>query len=215
MHSRTFSSNTIILEKGQEGDGVYILASGTTKICIRRDDGNEVILNILGPGQVLGELSAVDNAGHSASVITLETCRFLWMEETDFTACRHSMPSLNHNLVLILTQRLRRLTRQMEAVTTLDVYGRIACQLLAFAQDYGQVASNGDILLPLHLTQLDLAGLIGASRGRVNQVMAFYKRQRYLSVGPDCRITIHDQAALAKRCQVLPTPGERAIPGSG
>ena len=202
VHSRSFSAHTVILEWGQRGEGVYILVRGTVKISIARSDGAEVILNILGPGQVLGELSAVDNEGHSASVVTLETCRFLWMAETDFALCRATMPSINHNLVSILTQRLRRITRNLEVLTTLDIYGRVACQLLSFVHDYGQVGPTGDILLPLHLTQSDLANLVGASRERVNKVICFYKRQEYISIGHDSYITVHDRGALAKRCHV-------------
>ena len=207
VHSRSFPAHSAILEWGQRGEGVYILVRGTVKISIGRSDGAEVILNILGPGQVLGELSAVDNEGHSASVVTLETCRFLWMAETDFALCRHTMPSINHNLVSILAQRLRRLTGHMEALSALDIHGRVACQLLAFVHDYGQVGSNGDILLPLHLTQSDLAHLVGASRENVNRVISFYKRQGYISMGCDNQITILDREALTKRCHVSAPPG--------
>ncbi|MDQ3812359.1 MAG: Crp/Fnr family transcriptional regulator [Armatimonadota bacterium] len=201
LHLRTFSADTVILDEGQHGDGVYFLLSGTAKIYLRQEKGAEVILNILGPHHVLGEISAVDHKGHSASVVTLETCRCLWMEEADFAACRRKIPALNNNLVSILTERLRRLTTRLEAIETLDTYGRVAYQLLLFAQDYGQAGDGGEITLPLRLTQSDLAGLVGASRERVNRVMTFYKRHQYLSVDSNFHITLHNAAALSERCQ--------------
>jgi Crp-like helix-turn-helix domain len=59
-------------------------------------------------------------------------------------------------------------------------------------------SSRNDTLIPLPLTQSDLATLVGASRVRVNQAIAFFKKRRYLSVGTDRRITVHDADALAR-----------------
>jgi CRP/FNR family transcriptional regulator, cyclic AMP receptor protein len=82
----------------------------------------------------------------------------------------------------------------------MDVQGRVAAQLLALAQEYGEPSRNGT-LIPLPLTQSDLAALVGASRVRVNQAIAFFKKRRYLSVGTDHRITVHDTDALARRAR--------------
>jgi len=202
-HSRTFPAHTMLWDRGQCGEGIYVLLQGTVKVAVRRHR-TEVILDILGAGQVLGEISTVDEAGHSASVMTLETCRLIWMEAADFAACRYTIPSLNHNLVAILTQRLSRISARLEALATLDSYGRVAYQLLAFAQEYGQAAPSADILLPLHLTQSDLASLIGISRERVKRVLSLYKRQGCISVGADNHLTIHDCHALSQRCGVSP-----------
>ena len=72
--------------------------------------------------------------------------------------------------------------------------------LLAFAQKYGKRASNGDVVIPIRLTQGDIADLVGASRKRVNQVMVTYKRRGLLAVDDASRITIHDAAGLATYC---------------
>jgi CRP/FNR family transcriptional regulator, cyclic AMP receptor protein len=82
----------------------------------------------------------------------------------------------------------------------MDVPGRVAAQLSALAREYGEPSSNGT-LIPLPLTQSDLAALVGASRVRVNQAISFFKKRRYLSVGTDHRITIHDADALARRAR--------------
>jgi CRP/FNR family transcriptional regulator, cyclic AMP receptor protein len=72
--------------------------------------------------------------------------------------------------------------------------------LLAFVQEYGEVAPNGDVLIPLRLTQSDLASMVGASRVRVNQAFGFYKRRNYISVNHDRHIVVHDVSALSRRC---------------
>lgn len=90
---------------------------------------------------------------------------------------------------------------QVEALAALDVFGRVARQLLAFAQEYGEATPDGIIRIPLRLTQSDLASLVGASRVRVNQVLMTFRRQGHLSVDGDSRITVHNVAALVHRCE--------------
>ena len=61
-------------------------------------------------------------------------------------------------------------------------------------------AANGDVVIPIRLTQGDIADMVGASRKRVNQVMVTYKRRGLLAVDDESRITIHDAAGLATYC---------------
>ena len=83
----------------------------------------------------------------------------------------------------------------------MDVPGRVTAQLLALALEYGEPSSRNGTLIPLPLTRSDLAALVGASRVRVNQAIAFFKKRRYLSVGRERRITVHDADALARRAR--------------
>ena len=85
-------------------------------------------------------------------------------------------------------------------MAALDIYGQVTAQLLALAKEYGEATPNGDVLIPLRLTQSDLASLIGASRVRVNQALGFYKKHNYLSVNRNNQIAIHDSEALGRRC---------------
>ncbi len=201
LHPQTVPAGTSIMTAGQPGEVAYLIARGTVKIYVEQADGSDVILAILGPGEIVGELSLVDSFGRSGSVVTLEECALFWIDRAAFQACLQTMPAMTHNLVRILARRLRLANSHIKLLATQDVFGRIAYLLLSFAQEYGHPAPNGDLVIPLHLTQSDLASLIGASRVRVNQVLSFYKQRHYISVDPSHYITVHDQAALAHRCQ--------------
>jgi CRP/FNR family cyclic AMP-dependent transcriptional regulator len=201
LHRRTVQAGSSLMSIAEQGEAVYILLSGTVKIHVEQPDGSNVILAILGLGETVGEMDMVDGLGRSANVITLEETELLWMQRGAFQECLRTMPDLTLNLVRILTRRLRLSNAQVQALAALDVYGRVARQILAFAQEYGQQALNGDITIPFRLTQTDMADLVGASRVRVNHVLVYYKEQHYISVDQNYRITLHDKAALAQRCQ--------------
>ena len=202
MHRKTFASGVNIITVAQPGDMVYILLEGTVKIYVDQLDGSEVILAFLGPGDTFGEMSMVDSAGRSANVVALEDCLCLLMDRTAFHQCLRSTKGLSYNLVKLMSRRLRLANEQIQALSTLDVRGRVARQLLAFAQQYGQgtEASQG-VTIPLRLTQTDVAALVGASRERVNQVIVDFKDSGFISVDPSHRFTVHDIEALVGRCQ--------------
>lgn len=200
LRRQTFRAATPVINADQPGEVVYIILDGSVKIQVAQSDGGEVILAILGPGEIVGEMSVVDSLGRSASAITLEPTTVLWMDRSTFWDSLRAIPALTYNLAEILSRRLRLANEQIQALSSLDVYGRVARQILAFAREYGEVADGGDTRIPVRLTQGDLAGLVGASRVRVNQVLVAFKRRRLISVDRSYRITVHDAAVLAARC---------------
>lgn len=201
VHRRSFPAGAEIITAGQPGEVAYVILGGSVKVLVELPDGSAVILAILAAGEVVGEMSVADSIGRSATVVTLEESALLWMDRVTFWTCLREMPAMTYNLVNVLSRRLRLANAHTRSLASLDVHGRVAGQLLAFAREYGELAPDGEVLIPLRLTQSDLAGLVGASRVRVNQALGSYKRRNLLSVGPDHRITIHDPAALASRCR--------------
>lgn len=199
-HTRTVPAGTHIITAEQPGEVVYFILSGTVKIHVEQAGGADVILAILGPGDTVGEMSLIDSAGRSASVLTLEDTTLLWMDALTFQQALRDVPDLALNLVRLLAARLRMVNELVQALAALDVYGRVARQLLAFAERYGTQIS-GHTMIPIRLTQKDIADLVGASRKRVNQVMVSFKNQELISVDADGRITIHDWESLARYCR--------------
>ena len=201
LRYKTFPAEMGLITAEMPGEVVYIILRGTVKIHIEQVNGTDVVLAILGRGDTVGEMSLIDSAGRSASVLTLEASILLWMDRVSFQDALQRLPALALNLVRILAGRVRLADELIQALATLDVYGRVARQLLAFSEKYGEAASDGGILIPIHLTQGDIADLVGASRKRVNQVMVAFKQNDYLAVDPDGRITVRNREALARLCR--------------
>ena len=118
-----------------------------------------------------------------------------------FLSSMEEVPAIARNLVGILSRRLRLADTHARSLAALDVHGRLAAQILAFAREYGEPLSDGGTLIPLRLTQTELAGLVGASRVRVNQALGYYRKRGNISIDRDHRITVHDEEALARRAR--------------
>lgn len=201
LHRKTFSAGSSILVEEDAGDVAYIVLRGTVKIEVAGSDNSDVILAILGEGEVVGEMSLVDGIERSASVVALEEVVLAWIDRAAFWECLRTMPAMSFNLSRVLSRRVRLCNAQVQSLASLDVPGRVARQLLAFAREYGQITADGATSIPLRLTQNDIAGLVGASRARVNQTMVGWKRRKTIGVDESHRITIYNITVLQTRCR--------------
>ncbi|MBK06376.1 MAG: hypothetical protein CL920_30070 [Deltaproteobacteria bacterium] len=201
MNRREMASKKHLLLASQPGDTVYIIQNGTVKIHVEQSDGTDVTLAILGIGDIVGEMSLMDQAGRSANAVTLERSIILSMHKSVFQECIRKMPSFTENMMRILARRLRVANEQIQALCRLDVHGRVARMILTFAEQYGQEsedeADTTDI--PIRLTQTDIASLVGATRERVNKVMKDYKERGHISVNSKYHISVHNETALSRR----------------
>jgi CRP/FNR family cyclic AMP-dependent transcriptional regulator len=201
LRRTTFAAGTALMTAEQPGGVTYLIREGTVKVHIEQADGSDVILAILGPGEILGEMTLMDSDARSANVVTLEESTLLWIDHETLRAYMRDMPLIAENMVRILSRRLRLANAQVQSLATQDVFGRVARQILAFSEEYGRPTDDGAIMIPLRLTQSDLASLVGASRVRVNQVLVHYQQRNYISVSQQHYMTVHDRAALAQRCR--------------
>ena len=122
-HRRVFEAGRNILTIEQPGEAVYIILYGTVKIHIEQGE-RDVILSILGAGDLLGEMSLIDSVGRSASALTLEDSLMLWMDKVTFNYILDDFAPVARNLVRILSARVRLSDQLIQALATLDVNGR-------------------------------------------------------------------------------------------
>ncbi len=199
LRRKTFPAGATFITAEQPGEAVYVIIDGAVKVYLEDADGVYVILAILVAGEVVGEMSLLDCDCRSANVITLEETTVFWMDHTSFRECLQAMPAFQQNLLYLLCRRLRLANARIRSLALHDVEERVAAQLLTFAELYGRATASGELLIPFRLTQTDLAGVIGATRERVNRVITSYKQRRYISVDEHRRIIVLNPEALRRR----------------
>ncbi len=197
VHAQFFGRDADLVIEGEPGEVVYFILSGTVKVFLPQLDGSQVTVNIEGPGDMIGELSAIDHAGRAASVVTLENTQTVWISREHFLETLRSIPAANDNLLHLLVERVRRTTELIRAYAVLDIPGRITRQLLLLADMYGQETPQG-IYIPLCLQQNDIAELVGSSRKRANQVMVGLRREGMIQSDTAGHITLLQPDRLRK-----------------
>jgi CRP/FNR family cyclic AMP-dependent transcriptional regulator len=181
---RTYRSNTVVMQKGDQASALYVLLSGRVKVFSADDHGKEIVLNELGPGDYVGELALIEDSTRTASVITVATARFLVIPKASFQDFLISRPSVALHLIGALAGRVRKLTEEVERLALRDVYSRLADTLHVRA-----VEEDGRLITD-SLTQRDLAALVGASREMVSRILKDLKSGGYISLDGK-RVVIH------------------------
>ena len=190
-----------IFHRDEPGVALYIIVSGKVKIHNETPDGADCIIAILSDGDFFGDQAVIDGEARSADATTLEPTELLMLTRDDLHDILERYPRISLHLLVTLAGRLRRTTEVYQAYSSLDVNGRLALQFLRLSEQHGIVTPTG-VRIDLRLTQTDLGALVGASRESVNKVMGYFRRQGYVTVDERNQITVRDQAALARICEM-------------
>ncbi len=178
--ARSFSRDNVIILAEEEGDTLFLIRSGQVKVSIVSDDGREVILSLLGPGAVFGELSLLDGRPRSANVVATEETELFMLRRPDFVQLICRVPRIATALLAELASRLRKTDRQIEGLALLDVTSRIAETLLQLASERGVEVPEG-VVIQKRPTHQDLANMSGTTRETVSRVLKRLESQGYLT----------------------------------
>jgi CRP/FNR family transcriptional regulator/CRP/FNR family cyclic AMP-dependent transcriptional regulator len=196
LRKRTFAKGMIIFHKDSPGRNLYIIESGKVRIFILSESGQEISLNIYGPGDFFGELALLNGLPRSAGAVVMEHTVTLTLQRDDFLRLLQERPKIAMDIMRALSTRQRYTTKYAEGLAFLDVYGRVAAKLIELGDRYGQESEG--IEIELRLTQAELASWVGSSRESVNKVLGAFRDQGLIRLEGQ-KITILDRRELRRR----------------
>ncbi|MBS1190469.1 MAG: Cyclic nucleotide-binding:Bacterial regulatory protein, Crp [Rhodocyclaceae bacterium] len=174
-----------IVREGESTDFLYILLSGRAKVTNSDEEGKEIILAILGPGEFFGEMGLIDESPRSADVVAQEACELLVLGAAEFQRCWRENFPVAKKLMQILVGRLRDADRKIESLALLDVYGRVARLLLEMSEE-----QDGRRVVKRKISKQEMARMIGASREMVTKVMRDLEAGSYIAYDGDCLVIL-------------------------
>jgi CRP/FNR family cyclic AMP-dependent transcriptional regulator len=194
---RTYPRGTALFHEHQAPDRVVVLLAGCVKLSALSEDGKEVVLAIRGPGDLLGELSAMDGEPRSATATALEPVDALVVPASDFRAFLQQNPRVALLLVTMLSRRLRDADRKRVEFTAQDSTGRVAARIVELSERFGDQVDKG-LQIDLPISQEELAGWTGCSRDSVVKALHAMRELGWIQTERR-RITVLDLAALRRR----------------
>src|SRR5574343_514332 len=172
---RRVERNAFVVRSGEDTDSLYILLTGRAKVTNTDEEGREIILAWLGPGEFFGEMGLIDGSPRSANVVAAEACELLFLSKEAFQRCLQDNFQVAQKLMKTLVLRLREADRKIESLALLDVYGRVARLLL----DMSEVVDERRVVKK-KMSKQDMAKMIGASREMVSKVMRDLELSGYI-----------------------------------
>ena len=180
--TRKLAKNETLFQKGDEGDGLYVIISGSIHISSVSSGGKEASFNVLSPGAVFGEIALLDGGERTADAIAGKASVLSFLPRHKFKQLLADEPDFAYQLIAILCGRLRRMSAIIEDFLLLDIRTRLARQLL------NEVDS-------LQLSQENLSRFLGTSRVTVNKHLQEWKKQGWITLARG-RVNVLNRAAL-------------------
>jgi CRP-like cAMP-binding protein len=185
-HKRRYAAGETVFVKGSAGTGMLTVLSGQVRISALSRQGKEIVLNVIQPGEVFGEIALLDGKERSADATALTDCELLVLERRDVIAYLEANPKACLKLLELLCQRLRRTTEQVEDYLFLQLPHRLAKTLVRLTRhDHDTV----------RLSQRELANLVGGTRESTNKHLNEWKRDGFIAI-EDSAVTVLDRGAL-------------------
>jgi CRP-like cAMP-binding protein len=194
LRLRHFGAGDAVFYEGDPGTSLCVIQSGRVKLSLISTSGREVIIDLLGPGDVFGELALLDGEPRSADAVATEVTDLLLLQRQDFLQFLEEHPKLTIALLADLSRRLRRDTQLIQDAAFLDVPARLARVILRLAEP--QV--DPTVRATPRLTQTNLAGLVGTTRETLNKFLGMYQDEGWIRLERG-RIIVLNEAALKAR----------------
>ncbi len=172
---RRFTRGATIFQQGDEGSSMMAVLVGRVRVSAVSGEGKEITLNTIGPGEVFGEIALLDGKPRSADVTAIEDTVLLVVER------RHFIPFLRRNedlflrMLVVLCDRLRRTSMDLEGLALLELPARLARLMLKLADEHGAPCPEG-IRIGQKLSQGALGQQVGSARETVNKQLKSWER---------------------------------------
>ena len=194
--ARRCAAGELLCREGETGTAILVLLSGYVKLTKTAMSGRETMLELRGPGDVLGEMSVVDGAPQSANAVAIDAVEVLAIEAGRFDELRHERAGVANALLAVVVGRLRQASGRQLELGTDDVISRVCRRLAELASTHGEPVADG--VLVRALSQQDLADWAGVSRDGVVRALHELREAGLVESGRG-RVLIKNLAAVTER----------------
>jgi CRP-like cAMP-binding protein len=179
--AKNYPKDALIVSQEEKGDSLFVISHGRVKVVLFGESGREIILSIFRRGDFFGEMSLLDDQPRSANVLALEKSELLVLRRQSFVQHLREHHEIALKIMAELSRRLRKADEIIGNLALLDVYGRVARNLLDNARAEGVVTDEG-ILIKERPTQQDIASMVGTSRETVSRALSEFARRGFVEV---------------------------------
>ena len=181
-NSLDIPKKNIVFQEFDLGDSMYVILKGEVKVSTYSAEGREVVLALLEKGSFFGELSLLDEEPRSATVTTMEDSKFAHIRRRDLVPLLLEQPAITLKILSETASRLRRTSRVLERISSMDVPHRLYAYLVDHCQRFNQQDDEGwaSTILPTH--QL-LADQLSTSRETISRAISQLKKDGVLVQG--------------------------------
>jgi CRP/FNR family cyclic AMP-dependent transcriptional regulator len=173
---RSYKKNMVIIQQGDDTNTMFILIEGEMRVYVEDEEGKQLTVRILKPGDSFGEVALIGDIPRTASVVTITDCVVAAFSREKYLSFLKQHPEILLALAKTLANMVRETTEELGSIALSDVYGRITHIFEKYA-----VEAEDHRLVP-RFTHREIAGMIGSSREMVSKILKDLENGSYISI---------------------------------
>jgi CRP/FNR family cyclic AMP-dependent transcriptional regulator len=172
----TLRRGATIFSKGDPGTSMFAVISGTVKISTSSPDGRSAILNLIGAGEIFGEIAVLDGQARTADATANTNCEIFIIDRREFVPFVKSQPALAMKFIELLCTRLRWTSEQVEQIILQNLPGRLASALVRLTEKH-KLAPGGRTIA---VTQQEISEMVGMTRESINKQLRIWADRKWV-----------------------------------
>jgi CRP-like cAMP-binding protein len=196
---KEYEPGAVVYTRGESAQALYVVTAGQFKAVATAEDGREIVLRLLDPGAVFGEIALLDGKPRTATMIASKRSKLAAIHRRDLLKLMRATPDIALNLLAVMASRLRSTTEQFEDTSFLLLPARLARRVLMLLEEYGEPDSKSEGV-KIKMAQEELGQLVATSRVSVNQQLKAWEADGVLKTSRGA-ITVFDRDALEVAAQ--------------
>jgi CRP-like cAMP-binding protein len=204
---RRHRTGAVVFHEGGDSDGAIVVLQGHVKVVKLSVDGRAALIELRGPGDLLGEQGVIDRASRSASVVALTELTVLHLPAARFRELLRIEAPITNAVLETVVARLRRASLRQLELSTSDAVSRVCARLTELAARFGRPQEKdarsskvGEIVVDSPLSQQELADWVGLSRDGVVRALQILRRQGLVKTSRQ-QFVLVDPDAVARRAE--------------
>ena len=172
----TLKRGTTIFARGDSGNSLFAVISGTVKMSISSAEGRSAIFNLIGAGEIFGEVALLDGLPRTADATANTNCELFVIDRREFLPFVRSQPELAMKFIELLCARLRWTSDQVDQVILQDLPGRLASALIRLTERH-KLAQGGRTIA---VTQQEISEMVGMTRESINKQLRIWASRKWV-----------------------------------
>jgi CRP-like cAMP-binding protein len=195
-----YSRGELIFREGESTERLFLIESGRVKLSTASPNGQEMLIGVVGPGQIFGELEVIDRGTRAMDARAMEDSRVLALDSDVLWSVLETHPGLARRLLELMARRLRRADQASQDLVFFDAPTRLARRLLQLAEEHGRAVGDDQeaIMVTVRVTQEELAQMIGVTRESANRLVSSFTARGWIDWNDGCPILLHPEALVRR-----------------
>lgn len=199
FYSVRYRKAEAVFREGEPAERLFLIASGRVKLYVSSPRGVELLVAVVGRGQIFGELAVIDRGPRAMSARATEHAVVFALSSDNFWTLLETRPALARRLLELMARRLRRADQTRQDLVFFDATTRLARKLLELAEEHGEPTGDGDqVRITVRVTQEEMAQMIGITRESANRLIASFTERGWVDWGDGRPVLLRPESLLRR-----------------